>query len=92
MATRRFGAHVRPVLRGAGAFCGRVCRRQTERSGHVRQQRHQGGGLFDDALWHPPFAGLCHRGLRRCGLLACKIRHLDGIVTRLATGQSQWLD
>ena len=43
-------------------------------------------------LWHTPFAGLCHRGLRRCGLLSCEIRHLDRIAARLAIGQSQWLD
>ena len=85
------GADVRAVLRDPGALRRRLRRRGAQGQGHVHLERHQGGGLPDDAVRRPPAAGLRRRP-GRGGLLAGQVRHPHRAAAGLAAGQGQRLD
>jgi hypothetical protein len=92
MATRGAGADLRPVLCDPRPLARRLrrCPAQTKRD--VRQQRHQGGGLPDDAVRHPPADGLRRGGPGRSRLLAGQVRHPHRAAPGFAAGQGQRLD
>ncbi len=92
VAASGFGAHVRPVLRGAGPFCRGVCRCHAQRAGHADQQHHQGAGLPADAVGGASAAGLLHGGPGGGGVFPGQVRHPDRVAAFLPTGAGQWLD
>ena len=92
MAARSTGAHVCPVLRGAGAFRGRICRCLAQGPGDVFQQCHQDRWLPDDAVRLAPPDCLCRGGAGRSGLFPRQVRHPHRAAAGLATGQGQRLD